>query len=963
VRTRAYLFEMRQSFKPDPGDASVHSGTITNSHKTDINDNERGNNKLIWAVRTIVKKGEDRFLMCEDVSTLFTEATSGPCRRGQLCSVFSVFDGHVDSTASKFCEERFLEHLVLSVEEQTVARSDLSIHGSVRAGKKMLNELVGDKNSTKSSSSCVYDLESVLCDAVSALENAYMDSNVSEGGCFGCLRTKEKPKGGTTLCSVVVQRGVNDDDDDDSSCSFYIVCANVGDSSCLMLPHPNEENHNDVRYQRLAREHTPDDPLEAQRLVSAGFRLARMSKNGKEAGPLRMYPGGFAVSRAIGNFSRKDAIISEPECTRVKLPQTGARVLVASDGVFAALTDLEIAEVSSKHGAASECVDAVIEKVLAKRGRHDDITCIVCDIPKPETYLKALKSRTNEDFKVFTRVSAPKGLLKSALQSIREKEDAIPEYVEGDVTVHEGNQFNELNEKKIFEDYEFGDLLGRGVYGSVRLAKPKKQRNSKEGEENKNDDDQEEVAIKSVVNSTDMSHQIRNEIETLRVLSNKHPNLPTLKAVYEDKSQKLFGGGIVYLVTDVCRGSSLFDAISKRGKFDERDWRLVATQLLSAVSFMHMLGVVHRDIKPDNIMCKFDWTKDTEPHLQVIDFGEATFCNKNQKLRGYHGTKFFSSPEMCNITVYNEKTDNWSIGVVMIVLLTGFPEGEKVQETWKNLLIGVLPETLYKTTPSDRFIELIKMCLTIDYEKRPSCAKILKACEKWLHDDDLVTQTNEGNVAAKIGKSVLAAEYEKHVANLLSVCCSAKQLANIMQNVKIIQKTKSCRDSSNDTGSNDKTSTSSLYHNAWILGADLEDAARHCDVPDIAMQLESLRHLHSSSGSSSLTIDLEKLRDIETLHRRHEHVYKAIQSSVSNEAKIKEFTEMKEARTVVQSTVHGEMLYAMLVKGNLNHNNNNDDNSVKSSLDGSKHGDKGNWVGEKLQRDVSVRLRKSYEEI
>ena len=72
---------------------------------------------------------------------------------------------------------------------------------------------------------------------------------------------------------------------------------------------------------------------------------------------------------------------------------------------------------------------------------------------------------------------------------------------------------------------------------------------------------------------------------------------------------------------------------------------------------------------------------------------------------------------------------------------------------------------------------------------------------------------------------------------------------------------------------------------------------------------------------------------------------------------------MKEARTVVQSTVHGEMLYAMLVKGNLNHNNNNDDNSVKSSLDGSKHGDKGIWVGEKLQRDVSVRLRKSYEEI
>ena len=66
-------------------------------------------------------------------------------------------------------------------------------------------------------------------------------------------------------------------------------------------------------------------------------------------------PGGIAVSRAIGNFMRKDAIISEPECTRVKLPRNGARILVASDGVFAALNDSEISKICSKHKHASEC--------------------------------------------------------------------------------------------------------------------------------------------------------------------------------------------------------------------------------------------------------------------------------------------------------------------------------------------------------------------------------------------------------------------------------------------------------------------------------------------------------------------------------------------------------------------------------------------------------------------------------
>ena len=64
--------------------------------------------------------------------------------------------------------------------------------------------------------------------------------------------------------------------------------------------------------------------------------------------------------------AHKDAIISEPECTRVKLPPNGARILVASDGVFAALNDSEIAKICSKHKLASECVDGVVDRVLEK---------------------------------------------------------------------------------------------------------------------------------------------------------------------------------------------------------------------------------------------------------------------------------------------------------------------------------------------------------------------------------------------------------------------------------------------------------------------------------------------------------------------------------------------------------------------------------------------------------------------
>jgi len=934
----------------DPGDSSVHSGK--NAH----GENQSGNR---WAVRTIVKKGEDRFLICEDLRALFIddeeEVLVLPAPKpGSITATFTVFDGHVDNSASSFCEQRWLEHLKLAVEKQTKFGNDLSVHGSARRKERTMNNAINTSSDGKNSNNneIIHDLESVLSEAVSSMETAYKESNRGAGGCFGgCFGNPQGnfPKGGSTMCSILIQRGVTDDEDDAKNASFYIVCANVGDSSSLMLPHPDDKDEfaeGDGKYQRLAREHSPDDPLEAQRLVSAGYRLARMSNNrsGKEAGPLRMYPGGYAVSRAIGNFMRKDAIISEPECTRVKLPRNGARILVASDGIFAALNDSEIAKICSKHKLATDCVDAVMDRVLEKRGRHDDITLIVCDVPKPEEYLKAFRMNvgTSDTLKVYTRVCAPKGL-KGSSKSSREEEDQIPEFVEGDITVHEGGVFDEQYEKTIFNDYEFGDLLGRGVYGSVRLAKAKV------------NDTGEDFAIKSVVNSVDYAHQIRNEIETLRVLSGKHPNLPTLVAVYEDKSKKLFGGGIIYLVTDVCKGSSLFASISKRKVFDERDWRLVATQLLSAVSFMHSLGVVHRDIKPDNIMCKNEWTVDSEPHLQIIDFGSASFCKKHEKLRGYHGTKFFASPEMCNKGLYDEKTDNWAVGVVLIVLLTGYPEGEQVQETWQKLLRGILPESLIETTPNDKFIELIKMCLTIDYEKRPSCAAILKACEKWLHDpgDKKKKKTSDSsNKALLISKSVLAAEYEKHVANLLSVCASANVVSKILSVVKVIQKSRSQREKDGDESDTD----ASVLYDSYILAEDLEDAARRVKANDVAMQLESLRHLH---GSSALTIDLEKLKELESLHRRHDHVFKAIKEASSSESKVSEFTQMREDRDVVQSTVHGEMLYAMLyAKSN--------DNSVRGSSvhnSGTGKDEKSDWVQEPLHDEVRVTRRSSYVEL
>ena len=66
-------------------------------------------------------------------------------------------------------------------------------------------------------------------------------------------------------------------------------------------------------------------------------------------------------------------------------------------------------------------------------------------------------------------------------------------------------------------------------------------------------------AVKSVLKTFESRKQTMNEIDTLRIVSGKHPNLPILHGVYQNKSNDY---GICYIVTEICGGSSLFDAIS-----------------------------------------------------------------------------------------------------------------------------------------------------------------------------------------------------------------------------------------------------------------------------------------------------------------------------------------------------------------------------------------------------------------
>ena len=135
-------------------------------------------------------------------------------------------------------------------------------------------------------------------------------------------------------------------------------------------------------FRRLTRDHNPDDPFEARRLVDAGARLGRMRQGGEERGPHAHVPRGLAVSRAIGDLNAS-AVICRPECTRVPVPPAGGRLVLASDGLWNALGDAEVATVAHEAESAAEAAAALMRAVMQRRGAHDDITIVVVDAHPP----------------------------------------------------------------------------------------------------------------------------------------------------------------------------------------------------------------------------------------------------------------------------------------------------------------------------------------------------------------------------------------------------------------------------------------------------------------------------------------------------------------------------------------------------------------------------------------------------
>ena len=176
--------------------------------------------------------------------------------------------------------------------------------------------------------------------------------------------------------------------------------------------------------------------------------------------------------------------------------------------------------------------------------------------------------------------------------------------------------------------------------------------------------DNKTVAVKILkdefISDEEFRRRFKNESKAVAMLS--HQNIVK---VYDVN----FGETLQYIVMEYVDGITLKQYIQKKGALSLRETVVITTQMLRALQHAHEKGVVHRDIKPQNIMLLRD-----NKTIKVADFGIASFHNKSDTKTmtdGAIGSVHYISPEQARGDIVDNKADIYSVGVVMYEMLTG----------------------------------------------------------------------------------------------------------------------------------------------------------------------------------------------------------------------------------------------------------------------------------------------------
>jgi serine/threonine protein kinase len=273
-----------------------------------------------------------------------------------------------------------------------------------------------------------------------------------------------------------------------------------------------------------------------------------------------------------------------------------------------------------------------------------------------------------------------------------------------------------LKNRNVEKNYRFKSVIGRGSFGVVHRVVHLSSGQAR--------------VCKSIQKKSSSlpAHQLESEIRIIAQLD--HPNVIRMYEFFEDETS-------IHIIMEYCSGGDILTKIKKAIKNGYRIQseyiRSVLQQILRSLAFMNGQRVIHKDLKPENVMLMPSDSENTAPIVKVIDFGLSEIFAKDQEVSNtVAGTAFYMAPEIFR-PPFNHKCDVWSCGVIAFFLSTGFLPffGATVAEVKSNVLYRRLqwPATFAGTDQvldiEPAFKSFVESLLEKDPTLRPSAVEAL----------------------------------------------------------------------------------------------------------------------------------------------------------------------------------------------------------------------------------------------
>ena len=302
----------------------------------------------------------------------------------------------------------------------------------------------------------------------------------------------------------------------------------------------------------------------------------------------------------------------------------------------------------------------------------------------------------------------------------------------------------------LLDDYVLTKFIGKGTFGEVYLTKKK---NSEFLFATKR-------MSKELIENPKYIKYFNNEISILKILC--HKNIVRLEGIKKTMNH-------YYVIMEYCNGGTLTENLEKyknlyHKPFTEEIVQHVMRQIVSAINYIHDLRIIHRDLKLDNILVKYQNDIDKnqvnllKAEVKIIDFGFATLKNQSHLLQTAIGSpmnmdplilKKYNSGGLVNKELgYDEKADIWSLGTLCYQMVLGNCAFDAYN---MNELVSKIEEGTYKipTNLSKEVVSFLNAMLQYKPEKRLSASQLIKHAFLIKNVSDF-TRINVSSISSKV---------------------------------------------------------------------------------------------------------------------------------------------------------------------------------------------------------------------